>query len=107
VAKFGSEMQVLADLESMASRNEIWRSYLGMGYHDCRTPAVIQRNLIENPGWYTQYTPYQAEISQGRLEGLLTFQTLIYRPDRSAGRQCLAARRSDGGGRSDDDVPWD
>jgi glycine dehydrogenase len=72
-----SEMQVLADLESMASRNEIWRSYLGMGYHDCRTPAVIQRNLIENPGWYTQYTPYQAEISQGRLEGLLTFQTLI------------------------------
>jgi glycine dehydrogenase len=71
------ESVALAELKTIAMRNEIWRSYLGMGYHDCRTPPVIQRNLLENPGWYTQYTPYQAEISQGRLEGLLTFQTLI------------------------------
>jgi glycine dehydrogenase len=72
-----TESSALSELAGMAARNEIWRSYLGMGYHDCLTPPVIQRNLLENPGWYTQYTPYQAEISQGRLEGLLTFQTLI------------------------------
>mgnify|MGYP001066646682 CR=1 FL=1 len=72
-----SEHQVLADLEQMANRNRITRSYLGMGYHDCIMPPVIRRNVLENPGWYTQYTPYQAEISQGRLAGLLAFQTLI------------------------------
>jgi glycine dehydrogenase len=71
------ESMALAELKAIAARNQIWRSYLGMGYHDCFTPPVIQRNLLENPGWYTQYTPYQAEISQGRLEGLLTFQTLV------------------------------
>ncbi len=72
-----SEFEVLADLKAMAAQNRVFRSYIGMGYHDCITPAVILRNLIENPGWYTQYTPYQAEIAQGRLEALLNFQTLI------------------------------
>src|SRR5688500_9872579 len=72
-----SEYELLRELRTMMSRNRVFRSYLGMGYHDCITPPVIQRNVLENPGWYTQYTPYQAEISQGRLEALLNFQTLI------------------------------
>jgi len=72
-----SEFEVLADLKQIASQNQVFRSYIGMGYHDCITPAVIQRNILENPGWYTQYTPYQAEIAQGRLESLLNFQTMI------------------------------
>jgi glycine dehydrogenase len=71
------EHEVLAALKTIASQNQVFRSYIGMGYHDCITPAVIQRNVLENPGWYTQYTPYQAEISQGRLEALLNFQTLV------------------------------
>ena len=62
-----SETEALQSLRSLADENQVWRSYIGMGYHDCITPPVIQRNLLENPGWYTQYTPYQAEISQGRL----------------------------------------
>lgn len=72
-----SEYAALNQLKSIASKNKIYRSYLGMGYHDCITPAVIQRNILENPGWYTAYTPYQAEIAQGRLEALLNFQTMI------------------------------
>ena len=71
------EMQALADLRDLAAQNQVFRSYIGLGYHDCITPPTILRNILENPGWYTQYTPYQAEISQGRLEALLTFQTMV------------------------------
>src|SRR4029077_9856025 len=71
------EREAIADLRAMASENHVFRSFLGMGYHDCVTPPVIQRNVLENPGWYTQYTPYQAEIAQGRLEALLNFQTMV------------------------------
>jgi glycine dehydrogenase len=72
-----SEHEALAAMRAIAAKNRIFRSYLGYGYHDTLTPPVIQRNVLENPGWYTAYTPYQAEISQGRLEALLTFQTMV------------------------------
>jgi len=72
-----SEEQALAELGQKAGKNRVFRSFIGMGYHDCHTPAVILRNVLENPGWYTQYTPYQAEISQGRLEALLNYQTMV------------------------------
>ena len=72
-----SESQVLAELKVLAQKNKLFRSYIGMGYANTITPPVIQRNILENPGWYTQYTPYQAEIAQGRLQALLNFQTLI------------------------------
>jgi glycine dehydrogenase len=71
------EHEALRELRALAARNQVFRSYLGLGYHGCLTPAVIQRNVLENPGWYTQYTPYQPEISQGRLEALLNFQTMV------------------------------
>lgn len=72
-----TETEVLADLRQLASQNKLFRSYIGMGYHNTLTPGVILRNIMENPGWYTQYTPYQAEIAQGRMEALLNFQTMI------------------------------
>ncbi|WP_398328170.1 aminomethyl-transferring glycine dehydrogenase [Vulcanococcus sp.] len=71
------EAQALAELQQIAATNQVRRSLIGLGYHDCITPALLQRHVFENPAWYTAYTPYQAEISQGRLEALLNFQTLI------------------------------
>lgn len=71
------EQEVLEELRKMASQNKLFHSFLGMGYYDCVTPPVILRNILENPAWYTQYTPYQPEIAQGRLEALLNFQTMV------------------------------
>jgi len=72
-----SEHTLLGRLHEIGALNRVFRSYIGLGYHDTIVPGVIQRNILENPGWYTQYTPYQAEISQGRLEALLNFQTMV------------------------------
>ncbi len=72
-----SESELLRTMRQFEQKNQVWRSYIGLGYHGTLTPGVIQRNILENPGWYTQYTPYQAEISQGRLEALLVFQTMV------------------------------
>src|SRR3984893_13770063 len=72
-----TELEVLTYFRALAAKNQVFRSFIGMGYSDCVTPPVIQRNILENPGWYTAYTPYQAEIAQGRLEALLNFQTMI------------------------------
>ncbi|MFZ6050378.1 aminomethyl-transferring glycine dehydrogenase [Halocola ammonii] len=72
-----SEYDYLAMLEEKAEKNKVFKSYIGLGYHPTVVPTVIQRNVLENPGWYTAYTPYQAEIAQGRLEGLLNFQTMV------------------------------
>ncbi|MGQ0701814.1 MAG: aminomethyl-transferring glycine dehydrogenase [Gemmatimonadales bacterium] len=72
-----TEEEALAALRSMAEANQLFRSYIGLGYHTCHVPGVIQRNVLENPGWYTAYTPYQPEIAQGRLEALLNFQTVV------------------------------
>src|SRR5215831_12107914 len=72
-----SEAEALEALRRIAAQNEVFKSFIGMGYHDCHTPPVILRNVLENPAWYTAYTPYQPEISQGRLEALLNFQTMV------------------------------
>ena len=72
-----SEFEYLSELKVIAAKNKIFKSYIGQGYYDCITPSVILRNVFENPGWYTAYTPYQAEIAQGRLESLLNYQTMV------------------------------
>lgn len=72
-----SEQEYLSHLNELAYKNKVFKSYIGLGYHPCILPAVIQRNILENPGWYTAYTPYQAEIAQGRLEALLNYQTMV------------------------------
>ena len=72
-----SEAEFTKHINSLGRYNKIFNTYIGLGYHDTVTPAVIQRNILENPSWYTAYTPYQAEIAQGRLEALFNFQTII------------------------------
>ncbi len=72
-----SEYEYLSKLKATSQKNRVFKSYIGLGYFNTIVPGVIQRNIFENPGWYTAYTPYQAEISQGRMEALLNYQTMI------------------------------
>ncbi len=90
-----TEREFAEHIAELASKNEVFTSYIGMGWYDTICPAPIQRNVFENPVWYTSYTPYQAEVSQGRLEALLNFQTVISELTGSAANQLFFAGRSD------------
>ena len=100
-----SEQEVLSNLQHVAQTNQVFRSFIGMGYYDCYTPPVILRNMLENPAWYTPYTPYQAEIAQGRLEALLNFQTMVADLTGPPPGQCFASGRRDRSSRSHGHVP--
>nr|CAD7261479.1 unnamed protein product [Timema shepardi] len=76
-APTNGEYELISRIRKIADKNKIWRSYIGMGYNSCCVPHTIMRNMFENPGWTTQYTPYQPEVAQGRLEGLLNYQTMV------------------------------
>src|SRR5437879_2290827 len=86
-----TEREVLQALRGLAAQNQLFHSYIGMGYYHSFTPQVIQRNIVENPGWYTAYTPYQPEIAQGRLEALLNFQTIDRKSTRlNSSHRCIS-----------------
>ena len=87
-----TEVEALAKIRAIADKNEVFRSFIGQGYYGTHTPNVILRNILENPAWYTAYTPYQAEISQGRMEALINFQTHVRGPHRHGDRERLPAR---------------
>ena len=93
------EIDVLAELRELGHRNRVMTTMIGLGYYGTHTPQVVLRKVLENPAWYTAYTPYQPEISQGRLEALLNYQTMVCRPHGAAARERLAARRGDCRGR--------